>query len=62
VVSLAGFGANLGLTWLLSNRLHWPFVATLSVIVVVIPALSFVGAKLWAFAVHEADQAGSSPS
>jgi putative flippase GtrA len=50
VVSLAGFGANLGLTWLLANRLRWPFPAVLAVIVVVIPALSFAGAKLWAFA------------
>ncbi|MDB5477175.1 MAG: GtrA-like protein [Phenylobacterium sp.] len=60
VVSLAGFAVNAGLTWLLSNRLGWPFPATLAVIVVVIPALSFTAAKLWAFAAP--DQAGSSPS
>ena len=63
VVSLTGFAANAALTWLLSSRLGWPFPATLAVIVVVIPALSFAGAKLWAFAAHETpDQAGSSPS
>jgi putative flippase GtrA len=63
VVSLAGFAVNAGLTWLLSDRLGWPFPATLAVIVVVIPALSFTAAKLWAFAAHDAeDQAGSSPS
>jgi putative flippase GtrA len=50
VVSLAGFAVNAGLTWLLSNRLGWPFPATLAVIVVVIPALSFTAARLWAFA------------
>jgi putative flippase GtrA len=53
VVSLTGFAANLGITWLLSNRLGWPFPATLAVIVVVIPALSFAASKLWAFAEHE---------
>ena len=53
VVSLTGFAANLAITWLLSNRLGWPFPATLAVIVVVIPALSFTAAKLWAFAVRD---------
>jgi len=60
VVSLAGLGANLGLTWLLATRLGWPFPAALAVIVVVIPSLSFAGSKLWAFA--ERGQAGNSPS
>jgi putative flippase GtrA len=55
VVSLIGFAANLAITHLLSNRLHWPFLATLGVIVVVIPALSFTASKLWAFAAHEPD-------
>jgi putative flippase GtrA len=55
VVSLIGFAANLAITHLLSNRLHWPFLATLGVIVVVIPALSFTASKLWAFAAHERD-------
>ena len=50
VVSLVGFAANLGITYGLAERLRWPFPATLAVIVVVIPALSFAGAKLWAFA------------
>lgn len=50
VVSLSGFAANLAITWLLSNRLGWPFPATLAVIVVVIPALTFSASKLWAFA------------
>jgi putative flippase GtrA len=63
VVSLLGFAANLGITHWLSDRLHWPFLATLGVIVVVIPALSFTASKLWAFAAHDAEgQAGSSPS
>ena len=62
VVSLIGLGANLAITWLLVNRLGWPFKAALAVVVVVIPALSFAAAKLWAFAIPERDQAGSSPS
>lgn len=63
VVSLLGFAANLAITWGLAERLGWPFPATLAVIVVVIPALSFTASKLWAFAAHDApDQAGSSPS
>jgi putative flippase GtrA len=48
-VSLAGLGANLGITWLLVNRLGWPFKAALAVVVVVIPAMSFVFSKIWAF-------------
>ena len=51
VVSLLGFAANLAITWGLANRLGWPFPATLAVIVVVIPALSFTASKLWAFAI-----------
>jgi putative flippase GtrA len=53
VVSLIGFMANLAITHTLSDRLHWPFLATLGVIVVVIPALSFTASKVWAFAAHE---------
>lgn len=60
VVSLAGLAANLAITWLLVNRLGWPFKAALAVVVVVIPTLSFAAAKLWAFA--DRSQAGSSPS
>jgi putative flippase GtrA len=50
VVSLLGLAANLGITWLLANRLGWPFPAVLAVVVVVIPTLSFTASKLWAFA------------
>jgi putative flippase GtrA len=50
-VSLTGLAANVAITWLLVNRLGWPFKAALAVVVVVIPALSFVAAKLWAFAI-----------
>jgi putative flippase GtrA len=50
VVSLLGLAANLGITWLLANRLGWPFQAALAVVVVVIPTFSFVASKLWAFA------------
>ncbi len=51
VVSLIGFAANLAITHLFSDVLKWPFLATLGVVVVVIPALSFVASKLWAFAI-----------
>lgn len=50
VVSLIGLAANLAITHWLADRLGWPFPATLGVIVVVIPALSFAASKLWAFA------------
>ena len=60
VVSLIGFAANLAITHLFSDVLKWPFLATLGVVVVVIPALSFTASKLWAFA--ERGQAGNSPS
>jgi putative flippase GtrA len=49
VVSATGLAANLGLTWLLVDRLGWPFKAALAVVVVVIAALSFVFARIWAF-------------
>jgi len=62
VVSLIGFAANLAITHWLADRLGWPFPATLAVIVVVIPALSFTASKLWAFAERRSGQAGSSPS
>lgn len=54
VVSLIGFAANLGITHLFSDVLKWPFLATLGVVVVVIPALSFTASKLWAFAERSA--------
>lgn len=60
VVSLIGFAANLAITHLFSDVLKWPFLATLGIVVVVIPALSFTASKLWAFA--ERSQAGNSPS
>lgn len=50
VVSLGGLAANQAITWLLVNRLGWPFWLGLAVVVVVVPGLSFVAARLWAFA------------
>jgi len=49
-VSLLGFATNLAITYVVSDRLHWPFAVTLGIGVVVIPALSFTASKLWAFA------------
>lgn len=57
VVSLLGLAANLAITHWLADKLGWPFAATLGVIVVVIPALSFAASKLWAFAAHETGDA-----
>jgi putative flippase GtrA len=50
VVSLAGLAANQAITWLLVNRLGWPFWLGLAVVVVVVPAISFLAARAWAFA------------
>lgn len=49
VVSLAGLAANQAITWVLVEQLRWPFWLGLAVVVVAVPALSFVGARLWAF-------------
>lgn len=49
VVSLFGLVANLALTWFLVDRLGWPFRAALALVVIVIPALSFAAARIWAF-------------
>lgn len=49
VVSLLGLALTQGLTWLLVERLDWPFWAGLGVVAVAVPALSFVLQRLWAF-------------
>jgi putative flippase GtrA len=49
VVSLAGLALTQGLTWLLVERLGWPFWAGLAVVAIAVPALSFVLQRLWAF-------------
>jgi putative flippase GtrA len=49
VISASGLAANQAITWLLVGRLGLPFWAGLAVVVVVVPALSFVAARLWAF-------------
>jgi putative flippase GtrA len=48
-VSLAGLALTQGLTWLLVERLGWPFGAGLAVVAVAVPALSFVLQRVWAF-------------
>ncbi|MFN3583500.1 GtrA family protein [Phenylobacterium sp.] len=57
VVSLAGLGANQAITWLLVERLGWPFRWGLAVVVVVVPLLSFAAARLWAFRDRASGQA-----
>lgn len=61
VVSLAGLALNQAITWLLVERLGWPFRWGLAVVVVVVPALSFAASKLWAFGDRSARQ-DSGPS
>ena len=46
---VVGFGLGYGLTWLLVERLGWPFWAGLAVVAVAVPALSFLLQRLWAF-------------
>ena len=48
-VSLLGLALTQGLTWLLVERLDWPFLGGLGVVAVAVPALSFVLARAWAF-------------
>jgi putative flippase GtrA len=48
-VSLLGLAVTQGLTWLLVQRLGWPFWAGLGVVAVAAPALSFTLARVWAF-------------
>jgi len=48
-VSLLGLALTQGLTWLLVERLGWPFWAGLAVVAVAVPALSFVLSRAWAF-------------
>lgn len=49
VVSLLGLALTQGLTWLLVERMGWPFWMALGVVAVAVPALSFVLSRLWAF-------------
>ena len=48
-ISLLGLALTQGLTWLLVQRLGWPFWGGLGVVAVAVPALSFVFARVWAF-------------
>jgi putative flippase GtrA len=48
-VSLAGLALTQALTWLLVERLDWPFWGGLGVVAVAVPALSFGLQRLWAF-------------
>jgi putative flippase GtrA len=48
-VSLLGLALTQGLTWLLVERVGWPFWGGLGVVAVAVPALSFVFARAWAF-------------
>ena len=49
VLSLSGLIANQAITYVLVERLGWPFWSGLVVVVIVVPILSFLAARLWAF-------------
>jgi len=49
-LSLTALGLNQALVYLLVERAHWPFWLALGPVVIMVPAISFVGSKLWAFA------------
>lgn len=49
VVSLTGLAMNQALTWLLVEQMGWPFRFALCLILVVVPAMSFVLSRAWAF-------------
>jgi putative flippase GtrA len=49
VVSLVGLALNEGMVFLLSNQLKLPFYITLIPVVVVVPVITFVLARVWAF-------------
>jgi len=48
-VSLLGLGLNQTIVHLLVDRGHWPFWLALGPVVVLVPVLSFLLMKLWAF-------------
>lgn len=48
-VSLAALALNQTLVYLLVEKAGWPFWLALGPVVVIVPALSFVLSKLWAF-------------
>jgi putative flippase GtrA len=49
-VSLLGLALNQTIIHLLVDRAHWPFWLALGPVVVLVPLLSFLLMKLWAFA------------
>jgi len=53
LISLLGLALNQAIVHLLVDRGHWPFWLALGPVVVLVPLLSFVLLKLWAFAGRE---------
>lgn len=49
VMSLAGLALNQAITWVATGPLGLPFWLALGVVVVVVPAVSFVVARIWVF-------------
>lgn len=49
VLSVSGLIANEAIIYLLVERLGWPFGGGLVVVVIVVPVLSFLAARAWAF-------------
>lgn len=49
VISLAALALNESLVYLFATRLRLPFAVALAPVVLVVPAFTFVTARLWAF-------------
>jgi len=49
-LALASFGLNQAIVYALTVRMGWPFWASLMVVLMTVPPLTFLTAKLWALA------------
>ena len=58
IVSLLALGLNQAIVWLCVHRLGWKFPYALALVVVVVPAFTFVLSKLWAFRTPETAPGG----
>ena len=47
-LSLAAFGLNQAIVYVLTERLGWPFLGSLLVVLATVPAFTFAMAKSWA--------------
>lgn len=50
-VSLLGLAVSSGITFIVHTQMGFAFPVAMALVAVTVPAMTFVGAKLWAFAV-----------